>query len=204
MAYFGKSLKELPQDEIPFVVKLIIEHISKTSLEIEGIFRIPGQQSVIKELKAELDNGKDIDFEKVEDKYAIASLLKLYLRELPEPLCGFEYYDMFLAAQAINVEITRNVMLRKVIDFLPPLNKILLKYLCKFLTEVEKNSAKNKMNAENLAVVFSPNLLRPREQSAKIFMEDAPVSKLLMKTFIQNFSYIFEDQEMIPPPDDKN
>lgn len=60
-----------------------------------GIFRLPGQASRIHALKDLYDSGSQEDFSSSEDVHTVASLLKLYLRELPEPVVPFVLYDSF-------------------------------------------------------------------------------------------------------------
>ena len=63
-----------------------------------GIFRLPGQASLIQSLKDVYDSGSQQDFSGSEDVHTVASLLKLYLRELPEPVVPFVYYDSYKQA----------------------------------------------------------------------------------------------------------
>ncbi len=63
-----------------------------------GIFRLPGQASQIQCLKDLYDSGSQQDFTGPEDVHTVASLLKLYLRELPEPVVPFIYYDSYKQA----------------------------------------------------------------------------------------------------------
>lgn len=64
----------------------------------EGIFRLNGSTTEMKILKKDIDSGKPIDFTKVQDPNVVSGLLKLYLRELPEPLCTFALFDEFIQA----------------------------------------------------------------------------------------------------------
>ena len=60
-----------------------------------GIFRLPGQASRIQALKDLYDSGAQEDFSSTEDVHSVASLFKLYLRELPEPVVPFAFYESF-------------------------------------------------------------------------------------------------------------
>ena len=63
-----------------------------------GIFRLPGQASRIQALKGLYDSGSQEDFSTSEDVHTVASLLKLYLRELPEPVVPFTFYESYKEA----------------------------------------------------------------------------------------------------------
>ncbi len=63
-----------------------------------GIFRLPGQASRIQALKELYDSGSQDDFSSTEDVHTVASLLKLYLRELPQPIVPFVLYDSYKLA----------------------------------------------------------------------------------------------------------
>ena len=63
-----------------------------------GIFRLPGQASRIQALKELYDSGSQEDFSSTEDVHTVASLFKLYLRELPQPVVPFVLYDSYKQA----------------------------------------------------------------------------------------------------------
>jgi len=101
---FGVLLTDVCEREkqsIPTVTEEIFTYLEQNALEIEGIFRIPGNSLVVDELKA-LYNGEQVSLNNIfecKDKYAVAGLLKLYLRELPDPLLTHRFYSTFIAVQ---------------------------------------------------------------------------------------------------------
>ncbi len=163
-------------------------------MEEEGLFRVPGDNNVIQQCKKDLNEGKPIDFEKVgRNVHNMASLLKLYFRELPVPLLTFDYYDMFIAAEGIKEPETRLTRIKKVLDFIPEANMKLLKSLCHFLNNVMQHQQINKMHSTNLAIVFAPNLLRPSgDNGLQLMTEDSKYSLGLMKTLVEEYKFIFE------------
>jgi hypothetical protein len=78
----------------------------KGGAKVEGIFRVSGRQQTILELKKLYDKGEfgfyllilqghsRIDLSKL-DAHTVAGILKLWFRELPQPIFTFEYYDAF-------------------------------------------------------------------------------------------------------------
>ncbi len=63
-----------------------------------GIFRLPGQASRILILKELYDSGCQQDFGEGDDVHTIASLIKLYLRELPEPVVPYLLFESYKEA----------------------------------------------------------------------------------------------------------
>jgi hypothetical protein len=58
-----------------------------TGLLVEGLFRLSGgNPALVEQLKAAFNRAGDVDLETCADVASVASLLKLWLRDLPEPL----------------------------------------------------------------------------------------------------------------------
>ena len=87
---------------LPAVVYRCLEYLeSKDAPSEEGIFRMSGSNVVIKSLKKRFNAEGDFDFlgpdEPYFDVHAVASLLKLYLRELPQPVLTRDLHLEFIA-----------------------------------------------------------------------------------------------------------
>jgi len=98
--FFSSSLKQQAllsmHGKIPSIMFLCIEQIQMRALAEEGIFRIPGTHSKLQETRKLLEAGKKVDFSEI-DIMTVASLLKLWLRELPTPLIPFSHYSELIA-----------------------------------------------------------------------------------------------------------
>jgi len=100
------------------------------------------------------------------DTHTVASLLKSYLRELPEPLVPYDMYEsvMMIITREVPVVGERRAA-AKLGDLLAarlsPANYNTLHYICLFLADVASCSDDNKMNVTNLATVFAQCFLRP-------------------------------------------
>jgi len=161
-------------------------------MDTEGLFRISGNADDITDSKRLFDTGKDVNFNEEKNPHNVASLLKLYLRELPEPLFTYERYDDFIKASASSHGIKdRLAGLRKLILELPPFNKTVLEYLVRFLHNLSKRWKINKMTPSNLAIVFAPNLLYPKEREMMKLMEENFHSNGIMESVIEQFNYVF-------------
>ncbi|CAF1584880.1 unnamed protein product, partial [Didymodactylos carnosus] len=93
--------------------------------------------------------------------HVAANLLKLFFRELPEPLFTTQLYPLFLRAIQMNDPDNQRLSLLENISNLPQTNRRILYRLLDHLILVSRNSQQNMMHLENLAVVFGPTLMRP-------------------------------------------
>nr|XP_060511828.1 rho GTPase-activating protein 24 [Panthera onca] len=139
------------------------------------------------------------------DVHTVASLLKLYLRELPEPVIPYAKYEDFLScAKLLSKEEEAGIKeLAKQVKSLPVVNYNLLKYICRFLDEVQSYSGVNKMSVQNLATVFGPNILRPKVEDPLTIMEGTVVVQQLMSMMISKHDRLFpKDAELQSKPQD--
>ncbi|KDQ30407.1 hypothetical protein PLEOSDRAFT_1062427 [Pleurotus ostreatus PC15] len=162
---FGFSLsdyataKGLRDGEVPKIVRMCIEEVDQRGLEMEGIYRVSGRVAVIKDLQHTIEKDEaSFDFAKRnprDDIYAVASLLKLYLRELPEPLFKFPLQDRIQHTESLAAHKSNNFpLLRSKLRRLPPVHQATLKALLEHLARVAARQEKNKMGPKNLAIVF--------------------------------------------------
>ncbi|XP_047542608.1 GTPase-activating protein CdGAPr isoform X2 [Vanessa atalanta] len=131
---------------------------------VDGVYRLSGGAALTQRLRAAFDAGARVDLAPAlqRDPHALASLLKMYFRELPNPLCTYQLYDAFVRA----VQAPEELRLRAVRDTvvkLPPPHYRTLAYLARHLRRVSLLSASTGMTARNMAIVWAPNLLRSPE-----------------------------------------
>ncbi|KYQ89047.1 RhoGAP domain-containing protein [Tieghemostelium lacteum] len=160
---------------------------------------ISGSQIEVQSRKQAINRG-EIDFPKEENPHVISVLFKQFLRELPEPLCTNELYDCFLASSdQINAEETKEngfEVLKKTINMLPPINRILFQYIIHFLTFVSANQSINLMTSQNLGRVFGPNLFWKKEISTvDIHSLQATSEKInsVTEVLINHYDRIFDE-----------
>ncbi|XP_030059026.1 rho GTPase-activating protein 22 isoform X1 [Microcaecilia unicolor] len=177
----------------PLLVEQCVDFIREHGLAEEGLFRMPGQANLVKDLQDAFDCGEKPLFDSSTDVHTVASLLKLYLRELPEPVIPFAKYEDFLScAQLLSKDEDEGKKeLAKQVKSLPQANYNLLKYICKFLDEVQSYSSINKMSVQNLATVFGPNILRPKMEDPVTIMEGTSLVQHLMAVLISEHGQLF-------------
>eukprot|EP01122_Echinamoeba_exundans_P008937 TRINITY_DN3046_c0_g5_i1.p1 TRINITY_DN3046_c0_g5~~TRINITY_DN3046_c0_g5_i1.p1 ORF type:complete len:691 (-),score=174.97 TRINITY_DN3046_c0_g5_i1:11-2056(-) len=183
-------------EDIPLVVSEPIAWLrSHNALGEEGIFRVPGSATDIKLLKAKYDKGKKVDLETVENVHTVAGILKVFFRELTEPLLTFELYEAWLAAVQAPDLPTQLEFLQKVIASLPPGNRAILKELMGFLHQVSLVPS-NCMNATNIAIVFAPNLIRPRQETMETILMSSSYVNQLIQMLIMYHDQLFMGKDL--------
>lgn len=197
--YFGGKLEVALTDgrEIPYVVEHCINLLRERALEVEGIFRLSGSQVQIEKYRNEFNCGVLVDLSNEVDPHTIAGVLKLYFREMEEPLLTYDLYDSFISTQNERDRIKRARILRKLVQGLPKGNKATLKYLISFLAEIVKHSDTNKMAVHNVATVFAPNILKSSDGNILNVVQDSPLVNSTISSLIEDYSIIFSDKE--PP-----
>ncbi|KAK2911609.1 hypothetical protein Q8A67_003742 [Cirrhinus molitorella] len=168
---FGVKISVVTKRErskVPYIVRQCIEEVEKRGIDEVGIYRISGVATDIQALKAAFDaNTKDILMMLSDmDINAIAGTLKLYFRELPEPLLTDRLYPAFMEGIALSDPAAKENCMMHLLRSLPDPNLITFLTLLEHLKRVAEKEPVNKMSLHNLATVFGPTLLRPSESES--------------------------------------
>lgn len=190
-AEFIQVAKKEP-DGIPFVLKICASEIENRALCLQGIYRVCGNKIKTEKLCQALENGMHLVDISEFSSHDICDVLKLYLRQLPEPFILFRLYKEFIdlakEIQHVNeeqeakkdspddrkhphvcIEISRILVRSKdLLRQLPASNFNSLHYLIVHLKRVVDHAEENKMNSKNLGVIFGPSLIRPRPTTAPV------------------------------------
>uniref|UniRef100_A0A3B3U4Z5 Rho-GAP domain-containing protein n=1 Tax=Poecilia latipinna TaxID=48699 RepID=A0A3B3U4Z5_9TELE len=137
---------------IPLVLIDMVEFLEKYGLHHRGLFRLCGSTARVKQLRKQLDQGERVDLDQLGDATTVASLLKLFLRELPTPLVPEPHRKqlVLILKGALENDFYENLCL------LPDFSLNILSYLFHFLSKVASQSLSNHMPMENLATIFGP------------------------------------------------
>ncbi|CAH8486855.1 unnamed protein product [Schistosoma turkestanicum] len=174
---FGAPLQDVierDKTEIPIVVSDIFNFLlDNGGLQCEGIFRVNGNSRTVEILRTVVNENGSYwrlgefssiagDLDRTVDVFSVASLLKLYLRELPEGLIPENVTASFLKiySEYGSKQDLYLIQLENLIAQLPVFNYTLLKHLCQFLHRVSVHQSENKMSTESLGIVFGPNVFR--------------------------------------------
>ncbi|XP_036430869.1 protein FAM13A isoform X3 [Colossoma macropomum] len=192
---FGISLLDMRElgllkDGVPLVVRSMVEYLRRHGMEQEGLFRVSGSVRAVDSLKQKLDSGEDLDLQQEAEVCTVASLLKQYLRELPEGLVHSSIHSTLIQLHHESSEDGFCKDVRELLLRLPDVHYSVLRYLCYFLTQVEQQQHLNRMTALNLATVFGPNVFHVSPGFDG--MQEQNVCNKIMAKLIQNYTAIFE------------
>ncbi|XP_059971105.1 protein FAM13A isoform X2 [Mesoplodon densirostris] len=192
---FGVSLQDLHQqglteNGVPAIVESIVEYLTLHGLTQEGLFRVNGNVRVVEQLRWKFESGVPVELGRDGDVCAAASLLKLFLRELPGGVITSALQPRFIQLFQDDRNDAQESSLRALIKELPDTHYCLLKYLCQFLTKVAKHHVQNRMNVHNLATVFGPNCFHVSPGLEG--MKEQDLCNKIMAKILENYNTLFE------------
>ncbi|XP_052538659.1 protein FAM13A isoform X9 [Tympanuchus pallidicinctus] len=193
---FGVSLLELEQqglskNGIPIVVWNIVEYLTQHGMTQEGLFRVNGSMKTVEELRLQYEHGEEVELVKDGDVYSAASLLKLFLRELPDGIITSALQSKLIQLyQDGRNDVQKERNLRELLKELPDAHYCLLKYLCQFLIKVAEHHVENRMNICNLATVFGPNCFHVPSGFEGI--KEQEICNKIMTKMLENYNTLFE------------
>ncbi|XP_073699992.1 rho GTPase-activating protein 45-like isoform X2 [Garra rufa] len=214
-------------DGIPFIIKKCIGEIERRALRMKGIYRVNGVKTRVEKLCQAFENGKELVELSQSSPHDISNVLKLYLRQLPEPIMPFRLYNslMGLAKESLAVvgpegadtgkgpdlvdlgpetdpELLALVeRLKNLLKELPKPNTATLRYIARHLRRIAELEDDNKMSPSNLGIVFGPSLMRPRPSGATVSLSslvDYPYQARIVETLIVFYSAIFHSDSSRP------
>ncbi|KAF9198409.1 hypothetical protein BGZ49_000780, partial [Haplosporangium sp. Z 27] len=204
---FGVALEKLMGENgekgLPTFIQECISNITENGLYVEGLFRRSPSSAMLKQVRTAYDNGSPINLAEY-DIHISAVLLKLFLRELPEPIFPVSVYEKLQKQHEDEKGITVGEFIKSdVIPHLSHNNLILTMEVFRLLRMVADRHESNKMTALNLAIVLSPNLVRHSDVMQEIAMssvgskdKDSALDKSLtlgtvVRIMIENYDDIF-------------
>ncbi|XP_078657671.1 rho GTPase-activating protein 45-like isoform X4 [Branchiostoma floridae x Branchiostoma belcheri] len=200
--------------QVPFVIQKCIEEIDSRALMVKGIYRVNGVKSRVERLCQSFENAANLVDLSNCPPHDIANVLKLYIRQLPEPLLTFRLYPEFVKAakdsqsslstlvasgkgtgnSLTSAHNTAVATMRELVRKLPKPNFNTTALLMHHLKRVAENEDLNKMTASNLGIVFGPTLLRPSETHVTLSsLVDMPHQTRAIEQLITNAEEIFGD-----------
>ncbi|KAI9626121.1 hypothetical protein H4Q26_015866 [Puccinia striiformis f. sp. tritici PST-130] len=146
-------------DGIPQVIQDCANCIRSSGMKFEGLFRRPPSLTTTQIIRDAYDRRQPVKMEDYSDgPFLAASLIKLFLRELPEPIFSAEFYPIFRASA-----------------------HILLDYVLKLCHDLALHSEHNKMDSHNLATCLAPTMIRSSDLLSDALMCKLPSPSLFTK-----------------------
>ncbi|KAG7472474.1 hypothetical protein MATL_G00109290 [Megalops atlanticus] len=185
---------------IPVVVESCIRYINLYGLQQQGIFRVPGSQVEVNDIKNSFERGEDplTDDQSDHDINSVAGVLKLYFRGLENPLFPKERFLDLMSTIKLESSIERAHHIQQIIVTLPRTIIIVMRYLFAFLNHLSQYSDENMMDPYNLAICFGPTLMPIPEGQDPVACQ-AHVNELI-KTIIVHHEVIFPSQRELDGP----
>lgn len=189
---FGGSLEEYLEttgEEIPLILKSCVRVINLYGLHHQGIFRVSGSQVEITNFREWFERGEDplSEVTDASDINSIAGVMKLYLRELREPIFPTIYFEHLINLAQIESKHDMVMGIRKFLLALPRPAVIVMRYLFAFLNHLSEYADENMMSAYNLAICFGPTLMRTPDDKDQVQFQNQ------INALIENMIVFHED-----------
>ncbi|XP_068170454.1 SLIT-ROBO Rho GTPase-activating protein 3-like isoform X2 [Antennarius striatus] len=185
---------------IPVVVESCIRYINLYGLQQQGIFRVPGSQVEVNDIKNAFERGEDplVDDQANHDINSVAGVLKLYFRGLENPLFPKEFFIDLISTTKLDSEAERAHHLQQITVSLQHPVIIVMRYLFAFLNHLSQYSDENMMDPYNLAICFGPTLMPIPDDQDPVSCQ-AHVNEVI-KTIIIHHETIFPTQHELEGP----
>lgn len=191
------------QLRIPIVVDDVIKALRQKDVSVQGIFRLNGNIKNLRELTEQINKTplKSPGFSNY-SAVQLAALLKKWLREMPNPLLTFSFYDIWISSRREKDPSKCIRMLALAYCMLPRSHRNLLEVLLYFFSwvasfaEIDEETG-SKMDTHNLATVIAPSILLSRGQADEV--NQPSDSHFLAIEVVNQLIEIHEELAVIPP-----
>ncbi|KAM6927464.1 rho GTPase-activating protein 15 isoform 2-T2 [Xenentodon cancila] len=210
---FGCRLEMLCERErstVPRFVRLCTEAVERRGLDTDGIYRVSGNLAVIQKLRflvnheravttdgrymfpAELvqEEKLNLDESEWEDIHVITGALKLFFRELPEPVVPYGFFTDIVETVKMSDYVEKVDRLKCLVLNMPPPNHDTLLFMCRHLRRVLERSDSNRMTTQNIGIVFGPTLLRPERDNGNMAV-NMVYQNQAVELILSEFDHIF-------------
>lgn len=179
----------------PIPIYRSIEYLFANNGErCEGIFRTSASYKIVGRVKQILDGDQDIELSEFKEPACAAAIIKDYLRELPNPLIPYQYYNDFVVIGRLK-EDSRKKEAKKLVAKLPEANQNTLWYLCYFCNAVVQHVDESQMNEVNLGTCLGPTVCRAPPEEAMKEMENTKLVIDAFATLITHYKKVFASIE---------
>ncbi|CAB3985921.1 rho GTPase-activating 32-like [Paramuricea clavata] len=194
---FGCDLGEHLQRtgrEIPLVVEMCAKLIEKCGIT-NGVYRHSGMSTNVQKIRLMFDSEESPNLEQdcfLRDIHCLGNVLKMYFRELPNPLLTYHLYEKFTNAVRIKDGFDREIAIHHVVQQLPPPHYKTVEFLLKHLAKLADSHEETGMHAKNLSIVWAPNLMRKEIMDESSTLEHLGSQAVVVEFLIRNVDIFFD------------
>ncbi|KAJ3602202.1 hypothetical protein NHX12_029961 [Muraenolepis orangiensis] len=187
-------------------------------LQADGIYRVSGNLAVVQKLRFMVNHERavttdgrymfpvelareeklNLDGSEWEDIHVISGALKLFFRELPEPLIPYGFFTDIIETVKMSDYWDKVNRLKCLVLNIPPPNHDTLLFIFTHLQRVLEHSDANRMTTQNLAIVFGPTLMRP-ECDTGLMAINMVFQNQAVELILTEFNHIFGTNGGHPP-----
>jgi hypothetical protein len=193
-------------ENIPKQIKAIIEFLMKNGPEVDGIFRIAAPSEFRDKWSKLMDTGEFLPLSgknKEDLTHNVASVFKLYIRELPNPLLTHELYDEFIKTSRLEDPKERLECYSKLLTEIPNDFREMLKELLTLCNLIAAKSDSNRMTPINLAVVFGIGILRSKDDLRNV-QDVSQIQKVYIDLMEMHPNHFLRAQQILDAEDDND
>ncbi|XP_074658790.1 rho GTPase-activating protein 12-like isoform X2 [Tubulanus polymorphus] len=185
-AVFGSHINEVCNHEsttVPRFIHACITAIETKGLSVDGIYRLSGNLAQVQKVRFLVDSENDYDLCEAQwDVHVLTGALKLFFRELKEPIIPYDFYDKFRVAMTVMERHKKLQIVKDLVRVLPKNNYDTLNVLFTHLRKVTSFSKENRMEPQNIAIVFGPTLLWQKDEE---FNQSMHIRSVFQNTIVE-------------------
>eukprot|EP01103_Thecamoeba_quadrilineata_P014472 TRINITY_DN432_c0_g1_i10.p1 TRINITY_DN432_c0_g1~~TRINITY_DN432_c0_g1_i10.p1 ORF type:complete len:1066 (+),score=290.38 TRINITY_DN432_c0_g1_i10:319-3516(+) len=178
--------------DIPTFIEKTINFLYERVEQMEGIFRHSGRNTTIEAMKNSLNQGNNVYYTDQTDLHSVAELLKMWFRDLPEPILTFDLNQAFLDSLEIEDKEQRIEHLRKTVEKLPKVNKGVTQQMMRLLRRIADCTEQTRMNFSDLGIIFGPSML-----STPLVVGPGPPNRDMYKKACDVIQFLIENYQSI-------
>jgi hypothetical protein len=199
----AQLLERMALRSLKLRLAVISRELTKRGFNSEGLFRVGGSGKDVADLKQDCEHGcfgmyigraKKSPLQ-AKDEHALCGLFKSLLRDMAVPLMEFSLYSEWLGLIALQSDQQRIEASRALAEKMQPGRHALLIFLFEFLHRVSLNSEQTKMTADNLSIVFTPNILRREKENMESIQGDLKQALFAVSFLITNAPLVWPRAE---------
>mmetsp|Transcript_16202 Transcript_16202/g.48681 ORF Transcript_16202/g.48681 Transcript_16202/m.48681 type:complete len:675 (+) Transcript_16202:56-2080(+) len=199
---FGGSLADImrAQEErgirlpVPEIVHYCLKYLRLRAPSVVGPFRLSGSSRTINTYKTFINRGQMISVSFENNPHNVTCLLKEFLRDLAEPVLTYDLYVPWLNLGSAEISEKEKLQCaEELLSVLPPENRAVVREIISFAHELTSHEETTLMSAQNLSIVFGPNLLRSPSADPLLAMSDFALINCAAEFLILNSPTLFPE-----------